>query len=203
MTSKVLIAVPTAAEIHAMTAMTCHELAKKPDRSFIALIGRPVDYVRNCIMRLWRDKFPAYSHLLMVDSDTVLPLDAVETLLALDTTVATGCYPLMYNDGPRWALSELSGRQDRGRYKLLKDLPSLDTPFEVEGCGAGCLMLRRDIFEHVQYPWFRWIEQEDGLLIGEDFYFCDRVREAGLTIIADPRVLCRHIKAIDLMGLIN
>lgn len=201
MQHRVLIVVPTCSQIHAITAMTCHRLASKGSVEFIAVMGRPVDYVRNTIMRLWRDKYQSFTHLLTIDSDTVPPLDVVERLINLDTTVATGCYPIMYHDGPRWALSNRTANEDRGRHKLLNEFPVADQPFEVEGCGAGCLLLRRDIFDKVDWPWFRWVEHEDGLLIGEDFYFCDKVRAAGLPIIADPGVICQHHKTVELTSL--
>ncbi len=72
--------------------------------------------------------------------------------------------------------------------------------FEVTGIGMDCTLIRREVFEQLEPPWFRTIH-EDGYIDGknkveewtEDLYFCKRVcEETDYKIMADAMVICRH-----------
>ncbi|GAI93114.1 unnamed protein product, partial [marine sediment metagenome] len=54
--------------------------------------------------------------------------------------------------------------------------------------GAGFLLVKREVFEKLPYPWFSF---EKG---GEDLYFCDKARENGFEIWADMSVLLGHLR---------
>jgi hypothetical protein len=57
------------------------------------------------------------------------------------------------------------------------------------------LYARRLAFDRVAFPWFHWPEAEDGANVGEDVWFCNRVRQAGLQIFCDGTVICSHVKS--------
>ena len=49
---------------------------------------------------------------------------------------------------------------------------------------TGCLLIRMRVFDKIPKPWFSTrIEGEK--IQGEDYYFCDRAREAGFEIWCD------------------
>jgi len=58
---------------------------------------------------------------------------------------------------------------------------------EVDGVGAACLCLSRDLLRAIPAPWFKF---EAG---GEDLYFCRKVRAAGYRVLVDTHVLPGHI----------
>ena len=204
---KVLIATPTADSLDAKTAAWRETIAHRyrdkvrfgdiRDSGFIAE-GRPVDFVRNGFIRIMLAA--DFTHLFLLDSDTVPPLDCIERLLALDVPLASGCYPVLMQNGLRWALMNKDADQ---RYRLLEWLPSLTEPFEVDAGGAGCLLIRRDVFDKVKWPWFKWIEFEDGSQESEDVHFFRRCNEAGLRVTVDPLVICDHIKKMNLTALMR
>jgi len=57
--------------------------------------------------------------------------------------------------------------------------------------GMGVMLLNMQIFEVVKKPWFgmKWVRGAEGdsdeYLVGEDWWFCERVEEAGLRIYID------------------
>lgn len=66
---------------------------------------------------------------------------------------------------------------------------------EIEATGFPCVLVRRAVFERVPGPWFE--HPEPGM--GEDDYFCDRVRAHGERIFFDPQLEVGHltVTAVD------
>jgi len=195
---RILMAIPTEGGLHENTSATATVLAQRPDVAYRTVRGRPADYVRNGIVRMFLRS--QCSWLFLLDSDTEPPLDCLDKLLALDVPLATGCYPLIMQNGLRWALSN---RDEDRRYRLLEWLPSRDKPFEVDAGGAGCLLIHRDVFDRLGWPWFKWVEREDGSQMSEDIFFFQKCNEAGLRVTAEPQVICNHYKLINITNLMR
>jgi GT2 family glycosyltransferase len=102
--------------------------------------------------------------------------------------------------GLGWAVLN---KDKEGFYLCLKSLPSKSDPFETDGAGAGCLMIRRDVLETIPFPWFRWKIFSDGGKTGEDVFFSKRCNERGWRFSIDPLVRCHHYKEIDLLQLMQ
>ena len=195
--ARVLIATVTEGGIHEVTAQTIEYITSISNAASVKVKGRPTDYARNSTVRLFLgDK--QFTHLFFVDSDIGLPLDVLDRLLALDAPLASGCYPLLMRDGLRWAIAN---KDNSGRYRLLKELKN--EPFEADAGGAGCLLIRRDVFDKVTWPWFKWIENEDGSQVSEDIFFFKKCNAAGLKVKVDPAVICNHFKIVNLTELMK
>jgi hypothetical protein len=143
------------------------------------------------------------TYIMFVDDDVVLPPFAIQRLgYALDTrskqlmpnettAVCCGIYmskeelttPVIYKQNGQggcwdWRVGEL---------------------FEVESAGTGCMMIRTEVFRHLEKPYFKTVEEYvevDGHLgcqkMTDDIYFCQKVRKAGFKILAHGGVLCGH-----------
>ena len=191
---KVLIAIPTGGGVHEQTAMWVSKVAKCRNNFIPATFrGRPTDYSRNAMVRIFLSD-ESLTHLLFIDSDMEPPIDAVDRLLSRRMPIVAGCYPVTMSDGLNWALS-IKG--DDGHHHLIKQLPDKDNLFPVDGAGAGCLMIRREVLAQLPWPWFRWIERPDGSQVSEDIFFCDKAIAAGWPIYADPQVICYHYKTLN------
>jgi hypothetical protein len=193
----VLIACPTDGTIKVLTSLFVnHQLQfNKNVALYKTVFGLQVDCARNYLVGEFM-KNEHLSHLFFVDSDVVPSNDCIDKLLALNVPIATGCYPYLGIDGLIW----LVGLKDKwGIYQFHKELP--DEPFEIDVCGAGCLLIRRDVFDSIEGPWFKFAELESSYSIRhyeEDIYFCEKAKAANLKIICDPRVKCGHFKTVDL-----
>lgn len=196
--SKLLIVIPTAGGLHEVTAAAAASLARQPGITLFIAKGRPHDYARNSAIRMFLNDSALVDHdrLLFLDSDIEPPQDVAQRLTAMDCPVATGCYPILMPSGLRWAVCR---QASDGHYRCLEHLDI--APFAVDACGAGCLMIRRSVLQAISWPWFKWGEEENGHQLGEDIFFGDRCRQAGIPIMADPSVLCRHFKELDLLAM--
>lgn len=193
-----MASITTTGSIQAECSMTMAQIVREyPYIDYYTFIGRPTDYIRNYVVREFL-KRETYTHLFMVDSDEAIPIDTVERLLKLDAPLATGCYPAKCGTSIKWALAY---KGTDGHYRLIDKLTDSSAPFAVDAGGAGCLLIRRDVFDKVTYPWFRWIENDDGTQMSEDIHFFDKCVNAGIRCIADPTVLVRHYKTMDLLGI--
>jgi len=198
--ARILAGFPTAGGMNEMTSAFMAHMARRADVCPVPVKGRPSDYARNYLVRMLLASGPDVTHLFMVDSDTEPPLDALDRLLALNTPLAVGCYPVHMQHGLRWALAN---KDSDGRYRLLDRLPSPDEPFEVDAGGAGCLLVHRTVFASVRWPWFRWIERKDGSQMSEDIFFFRKANRTGLRVTVDPQVICNHYKTVNLTDLMR
>lgn len=72
----------------------------------------------------------------------------------------------------------------------------LDEVFPIWGCGMGCCLIRVEAIAKLEKPYFAWEESVDGMDahgMGEDMYFCAKLRESGSKMYADGGLLCGHI----------
>lgn len=63
-----------------------------------------------------------------------------------------------------------------------------DAVMELDACGAGFLLVAREVFEAIHPPWFHY--KWSG---GEDFNFCMEAKKAGYRIYGDAAVIAGHM----------
>jgi len=133
-----------------------------------------------------------YDYLLWIDSDIVLPPNAVEKLLSHEKELVTGVYagrlsventtqilPVLYGltDDPEFA----------GQYSM--DAVLGDDFFEIAAAGLGCCLVKRNVLEKVNIRYYK------DTMAGEDIAFFEDSRKAGFKAYADTSVKCRHMEA--------
>jgi len=137
--------------------------------------------------------------LFMVDSDVLPPPDTIERLLAHNLPVVSG----VYHKKEKFKVKDEDGNEgiiqrpvvydysrfdeDTQTFKFLsrfKDGVGLE---KVDGVGAGCLMIRRDVCEKIgKSPY----NLKNG---GEDLSFCRKITGCGFPIYVDWSVSCGHV----------
>ncbi len=65
----------------------------------------------------------------------------------------------------------------------------------VDVVGAGCLLIRRDLFEKIPAPWFASQWSTKGHL-SEDFSFCEKAKGMGYRIGVDTSVRPLHLEPV-------
>lgn len=134
------------------------------------------------------------THLFFVDNDILLQRDALELLLSVPADIAVGCYAQLTQGG--YVAPYIAVRY-QGRW--------MSEPWEgilhdVEYAGAGCMLIRREVFQALEFPWWQWpLELENGKVkeTSDDVDFCRRATAAGFKIAAHGNVFCGHAKEID------
>ena len=139
-----------------------------------------------------------FTHVLFLDSDQTFMPDALNKLLSRDKDVISGIYPqrtfflhpVIYAKG-------VDKESDRAGYKHIISWDIKGGPFEIDMCGAGCLLIKTSVLQKIGEPFFSSGVNSEGQYKGEDVYFCEKVKNAGYKLYADPTVTCGHLDTIE------
>jgi len=126
-------------------------------------------------------------YLFFVDIDIGLPLDGLKKLIEANKPIIGGLYfqripphnPMMFE-------KELFTEKEH-RYTFKRDYTEGVT--EVDATGAGALLLKKEVCKKVKYPWFNEPTEYN---TNEDFWFCEKVKEAGYPVFVDTTVKISH-----------
>lgn len=213
----VCVAVPTMGEIATPLAVILINWA----RSMTGKLGfyfpfkvTPVERARNDAVRFFLteridkktgQKLPDYTHILFVDADTIPDRNSLTKLLSHDKDIVSGLTPILkYNIEEKiWGtLDNCFTHQDKDENgKDRTHSVTRNTGLQkIWRCGTSCLLIKREVFEKLEKPYFKFELNEDGTIPtrSEDLYFCDKAREAGFEIYADTDVICNHLKDVML-----
>lgn len=202
---RILVAVPTYENIYPDTFKSIYQLDRAGhDLDFDFFRGYDVANARNQIGRAVLDR--GFDYVLMVDNDEVIPRDALVNLLASQkgcSCAVTVGYCLSRprngaNDTGRTTAFKFGGkdyvREDAYTGKELADLGDRGTNrVQIRGCGLGCALIPRAVFEKVGAPWFRWVLYDNGAQLSEDLFFCEKLKENSIPVFVDTRVMCGHM----------
>lgn len=189
----VLICIPTYESIAAETFKSVY------DQEFNKEHGRPLfDFIKGYGCAQARNKAAkealecGVDYLMFVDSDVILPSNALNCLLEYDSDICVGIYPRRNTScGQTEVFLNTSYNFYDDNNLNLNSIPS-DTRIDVKGGGLGCACIKTSVFKKLEYPYFRYVEYDDGATLSEDNYFCWKAAEAGAKIQCDTRVRCKH-----------
>jgi hypothetical protein len=145
--------------------------------------------------------FDSQAHwLLQLDSDMEFPADLIDRMLAVADPerrpIVAGLY--LADGGLPLAF------ENRGEFMQPVQLPDGDTPVEVDGVGAGCLLVHFSVFVSMHRKWprqyrftpcFSEVELPNGQVLGEDLSFCWRARHLGIPITLLRDLNLGHVKS--------
>lgn len=137
---------------------------------------------------------PDATHLFLTEQDMILPDDTLIKLLELDKPIASGIYLLRDGFGQVCLYKKVFTLKDNPVPHTPISVFPISTPFCIDeyggGCpGVGCVLIRREVFEQIEFPWF---DLKEGYY-GSDMYFFTKVRDARIQVWIDPTVRCGHM----------
>lgn len=179
-----------------------------PNARFQHVHGKTVDLGRNHLANLFlADK--DCTHLLFIDNDCTFTPGAIRRLVEWNVPMVSAC---MYTKDipPHPTMGRYLGRSKSGKHYyrfggITKDIIRYTRAYgapednacefahsdsdlqEVDGIGMHFTLIRRDVLETIQQPFFF------GETGGEDFYFCRKVRDAGFPIYYDIGLHTGHL----------
>jgi hypothetical protein len=179
---RVAIAVPSGDMVHADFAMAYAQLCMASAGLQLQLItvkSSIVAQARNNGVEIARG-FGA-DYILFLDSDMLFPPTALFRLLLHRKDIVGATYT------KRVAPFDILGTKLAAQPAVLSgDL------LEMQRIPTGCLLIKMDVFEKLSKPYFRFDVDAQGSIVGEDYVFCDRAREAGFRIWCDA-VMSREV----------
>lgn len=189
LTKRILVAIPTAKYIESDTFKSIFDLdvPEGYKLDFQYFYGYQIDQIRNLIAE-WAKH---YDYLFSVDSDIVLPNNALRKMLQADKDIISGMY---IQRKTKVQTLEVYMRTDRGvvniPYSLLENLELA----EIEACGMGCALIKSDVFRKMEYPHYYYKSAIDhSKTISEDVYFCLKAKSLGFSVWVDATIKCDHI----------
>lgn len=130
--------------------------------------------------------------LLMCDTDQVYPHDTLTKLLQHGKDI---CGVRVHRRWPPF--DPIFYRGELGKYLSVSDEEAYSGDLiDVDATGTGCLLLNMEIFDHLEYPWFRF-DIHEGNPVGEDIFFCSRAKAAGLKIFIDTSIEVGHLTTLE------
>ena len=159
-----------------------------------------------------------YDRIVWLDSDNIAKAEHIEALTARDVPIVAG-WSRQYSIGPinddnnancgTWQLEPRIPQVNPGKSiqksYTVGDMAKKKDLLEVDYVGMALMVVKRGVFESLEFPWFTAWEfewEENGKimrnLMTEDAGFCFRAREAGYKIFVDPTVCVQHEKRVML-----
>jgi len=144
-----------------------------------------------------------YDYQLWIDSDIVFDSEKFYRLVSMDKDIAAGWY--CTEDGQTTSVAHWLDEEDfRGNggvmnHETLDSMSKRRKPFTVDYTGFGWVLIKKGVFENLEYPWFAPKMQvfESGEvqdMCGEDVSFCLDAKDKGFEIWCDPRIRVGHEK---------
>ena len=192
---KILVAVPYYHYIEPETEVSLRSLDEIEGVDVERYQCHHIPKGRNALIQKMR--IGGYDYIFFLDADTAIRTIDLQLLIDVDKPVVSGLYALLLNNTVRWAVGiEKSG----DGYVWLTGDPTL--PMPVQTTGAGCLLIKREVFSAIEWPWFDFELAKGGNIRGEDFSFCQKCSDGGFEIWLQPKVVAAHFKKMDISRLV-
>lgn len=146
-----------------------------------------------------------YDYIMWIDSDQVFNPEQFAKLLNHKKDIVSGLY--MMADCQHYACVkdwDIDHFKKTGTFKFLTpgDIKGKKGLMEVAYNGFGWMLIKKGVFENLEYPWFKGIDWDLGNGVidfsSEDASFCRRVIEKGYKVFVDPEVIVGHEKMMVL-----
>ena len=191
---RVVIAVPLASPfIYWRTVAAILEMEKPAASDLMVFQGALVDRARNRLVEQMLIHPIKPTHLLFLDADIVPPADLLKKLLKDDKPIVSGLYRRRLP--PYEPMAFVTDRKGRYQPIAIGLKEKRGTLRRVDVVGGGCLLIRREVFEKIEPPWFTSQWTEEGHL-SEDFSFCEKARTRGFEIFVDRSASALHLEPI-------
>lgn len=131
-------------------------------------------------------------YVLWIDSDMMFPSTTAVRLLEHNKDIVACNYTKRTKPLKTVAYTNLND------WDSWVPMESQDELVKVEGVGMGCMLMKLDIFEKIQKPYFEFRYKEDTQdYFGEDFILLGKLREQGYDVYIDT-VLSMDIKHLGI-----
>lgn len=135
-----------------------------------------------------RDVFLAgnWDAMFCCESDTIIPVDALEKLAALDVPIAYGLYVLRHGKREWNAALDVKERS----WTSYSEMPDMardvwGKTILTKGIGQGCTLIQRDVMEAIPFRYIKGVSCDWGLALDAD--------AAGFEQVVDFSVICGHM----------
>lgn len=158
--------------------------------------GHPIYSNRNAIVKRF---LSTDADFLMMQDNDIIPLHNPAELVWADRDVI-GCPAKVRqrNNQINW-VAYVEDKTREGYCAVdMAYVPSDADLLPVDVVGTGLILIKRKVLETVKSPFTVENDEYGCLVVGTDFAFCKRAKEAGFEIFTTPHRTCEHIKEVGL-----
>ena len=142
-----------------------------------------------------------YDYIMWIDSDMVFTVDDFIGLLNMNKDIASGLYKMegskYYATVEKWD-KEFYLKNGSFEFLTEKKIKSIKEPLSVDYTGFGWILIKKGVFESLEYPWFRPVWENFGNDVleftSEDVGFCKNIKEKGFNIYVNTNIIVGHEK---------
>lgn len=183
----------------------------------------PLDRNRNEAVEMAVEQYKA-DYLLFLDADQVFPRETIpwlfESLFAKpEFDVVSGVYFKKEENNhsvcghyaqdvdpeSKKVLITNGFADENGQYLFYQPCRSFlhGRSFPIDVSGIGCLLIRTECLSRIKQPYFKYFDKFlcpgwPFKWITEDMLFFAKLKQAGIKVLCDPRVLCGHLKEAEI-----
>lgn len=188
---KILIAVPSMDQVPVQFAQSLSMLYRVGDCSVAFQVGSLIYTSRNHLASIAIGQ--EYDYVMWFDSDMVFRPDTlqrmVEELERDNLDILTGLYFRRVYPFKPVLFSKLVPIEKGWEWEEPTEIP--DKPFELAGCGFGCVLMKTEVLMDVQAKFNDMFGPLNN--IGEDLSFCWRATQCGYKVVCDPSIVLGHV----------
>ena len=75
-----------------------------------------------------------------------------------------------------------------------------DNLFKATKIGFGCVLVKMEVFDKMEWPYWKFEYQKGDVIYGEDIYFGYKAIKTGYDLWIDPKVKCEHNRTVGLLS---
>lgn len=128
------------------------------------------------------------THILFIDSDMIFPPEALDILAKQDKDIIGA----NYNQRKLPLQSTIKLADEKGNL-IAGDLTKYKETFECYALGFGCMLVKMEVFDKIERPFFNAPMDEKDNFKTDDVYFCEKAQKAGYKIYCDPTLVVKHV----------
>jgi hypothetical protein len=131
-----------------------------------------------------------WEYILTVDADMKFTPENVAKLIAINNDIVSTSY--IRRDHPEQIVAGYWSDESGPEFLT----PKATGLMAIDFVGNGLCLIRRSVFETLEFPWFENITIRRGnkaTEVGEDVYFCKKAKAAGLNIFVDCDNRVEHL----------
>lgn len=186
---KTLIAVPCMDQVPAQFCQSLAMLKKVGECAIAFQVGSLIYTSRDNLSK--KAVSMGADYIFWLDSDMVFEPDILIRMMdeIEPNTILTGLYFRRSTPFSPVLFDKLEMTDKGCEWTDFKEIP--DKPFEVGGCGFGCVLMPTEAILSVVLQHTHMFNPMNG--VGEDLAFCWRARQSGYKIICDPQIKLGHV----------
>lgn len=157
----------------------------------------PLDNARNRAVKDFLEDY--WDYFLHIDDDIVPPVNALREMLQADKDViAPLCFTMQADDkGFQFPLIVAHRYNKEGKYEPYygKGIEETDV---VTG---GCHLVKREVFEKLERPYYFTYHKNGLVIYSEDFVFSQQCQKLGYKLYTHYGLHCKHIRLVDVKSI--